>query len=136
VKVLTADEVTAYMGRNSKLLVSQAHLPGAQLTSGEFVGDATEIPPAPPFENGQPDEGCPNCGQGRINQNRYPERFINRNQFQRVARVPGQPIRNIARGFRNFVARRPIRVERRRRIVRGIGRFVFRPRGLFRPRRY
>ena len=116
--------------------IPPAQLAGAQLTSEEFVGDATEIPPAPPFENGQPDGVCTNCGQGRINPNRYPERFINRGRYQKIARVPGQPIRNIARGFRNFVARRPIRVERRRRIVRGIGRFVFRPRGLFRPRRY
>ncbi|HJO14923.1 MAG TPA: hypothetical protein QGG70_02645, partial [Candidatus Pacearchaeota archaeon] len=112
----------------------QSQLPNVEYDTTEKLPAEGETAPAP----GQPGEVpgvCPHC-QGGINLNRYPERFINRNQYQRVGRVPGQPIRNIARGFRNFVARRPIRVERRRRIVRGIGRFVFRPRGLFRSRRY
>jgi hypothetical protein len=112
--------------------IPPAQLAGAQLTSGETS-------PTAPFgditENGQQGEKpgvCLHCGG--INRNRDIGRSINRNQYQRVARVPRQPIRNIARGFRNFVARRPIRVERRRRIVRGIGRFIVKPRGLFRPR--
>ena len=132
--LLSKETMTAIIGKSVDVRSPQSQLTNVNVEydTEEPILTSGEIAPAP----GQPGEEpgvCLHC-QGRINQNGDTGRFIDRNQYQRVGRVPGQPIRNIARGFRNFVARRPIRVERRRRIVRGIGRFIFRPRGLLRPR--